>query len=170
MEEEEKKRHQSNSRTPAETQQPVQFGPPGPGSALWEQSRVTAIAESSLAGMALVPAGGRGHAEKSPSTRAQRARSCPGRESAGILGILCVSQESAGICVNKHELDSHLLPVTRLLLLRSQPHPVKDELLNGQLGAPIICSHNRSEQALLALKAAKKTHCSIAMFKLKRVQ
>lgn len=85
------------------------------------QSRVTAIAESSLAGMALMPAGGRGHAEKSPSTRAQRARSCPGRESAGILGILCVSQESAGICVNKHELDSHLLPVTKKrLTARSQ--------------------------------------------------
>lgn len=61
-----KQQPQAHSGTPAETQELVRSGPPGPGSALREQSRVAALAESSLAGMALVPAGGGRHAGKSP--------------------------------------------------------------------------------------------------------
>lgn len=105
---------------------PVQSGPLQPGSAASEQLRVTVV-ESDLTGTVLVHAGG------NPLPQGHKGRV---HAQAGILGNLCVSQESAGIRGNKHELDSRLLPVARLLL-QPPPHLVKDELLNCQVGDTI---------------------------------
>lgn len=72
---------------------------PGPGSALWEQPWVVALAESSLAGMALVPAGERRHARKSPPRHKGRGHAQAGsqQEFWEFSASLRKAQEYAGV-------------------------------------------------------------------------